>query len=292
MVFDKLRIQKPWLREFLSEFMGTFVVMMIGNSAMAHMLLKGQHDLFAVTFAWGIAVMMGMLIGASNSGGHVNPMVSIGFASIGLLPWSKVPHYVAGQLFGAFTSCFPLYLNYRDLLHHFDNGTRQILGEKGSGILWTTFPDPNVSMTTCVLDTIICTSIIMFGILAIVDKNNAAVPGYLHSFYVSLLVMTVVWTMGSNCMCAINPARDFAPRIFAVMVGYGDAFSHRGFWWIPLVMPVIGGIIGCYAYELTIGNHVPAKQKGAGSETKELDVLNEKDAKKELPKRDESTPMV
>ncbi|XP_022710134.1 aquaporin-7-like [Varroa jacobsoni] len=94
------RIEKPYVREFLSEFISTFILMVIGESAMVHLVLKGVKDVFAAVFCWGIAIMLGLLTGASNSGGHINPIVTTGFASVGRFPWTKVPHYLLGQYLG------------------------------------------------------------------------------------------------------------------------------------------------------------------------------------------------
>lgn len=255
----KFRIEQPWVREFLSEFIATFVFILMGEASMAHMVFKKEHDIFAVVFCWGIAVMLGLLTGTSNSGGHINPIVTTGLASLGKFPWKKAPHYILGQHLGSFAACALLYANNINLLDHYDGGARSALGEKATGILWTTFPDPNASLGICVLDTIICSGLLMFGILVILDKDNGGIPNYLHSFYIGLLVMALCWSLGSNCMAAINPARDFPPRVFAALVGYDDAFSHRNFWWIPMFVTHLGGSIGCYLYELTIGIHKPPK---------------------------------
>ncbi|XP_022644796.1 aquaporin-10-like isoform X3 [Varroa destructor] len=253
------RIEKPYVREFLSEFISTFILMVIGESAMVHLVLKGVKDVFAAVFCWGIAIMLGLLTGASNSGGHINPIVTTGFASVGRFPWTKVPHYLLGQYLGSFTACALVYANNRPLLNHFDGGNRTILGPNGTGILWTTFPDPNVPIGVCVLDTVICSGLLMFGILVIIDKDNGGVPNYLHSYLIGLLVIAICWGVGSNCMAGINPARDFPPRVFATLIGYEDALSYRNFWWIPMFVSHIGGTVGCYLYELTIGVHKPIK---------------------------------
>ncbi|OQR79223.1 aquaporin-10-like [Tropilaelaps mercedesae] len=255
----KCRIENSYVREFFSEFIATFIFMLIGESSMVHLVIKKEHDILAVAFCWGIAVMMGLLTGGSNSGGHINPIVTTGFASLGKFPWIKVPHYVLGQHLGSFAAASLVHFNSLSLLNNYDRGSRVLLGTNGTGILLTTYPDMHVPTGILVLDTIICSGLLNFGIMVIVDKNNCNVPNYLHSLYVGLLVMAIVWALGANCMAGINPARDFPPRVLAVMVGYKDAFSYRNFWWIPLFMTHVGGTIGCYLYQITIGNHTPIK---------------------------------
>lgn len=256
-----LIIKRDWIREFLSEFISTFVFILIGEAAFAHYIFKKEHDVFAVVFCWGIAVMLGLLTGASNSGGHINPIVTTGLASIGKFPWKKVPHYLLGQHLGSFVACAVLYGNYAEYINHYDGGNRQLLMGNATGILWTTYPDVNVSLGVCVYDTIICSGMLMFGILVILDDGNGGVPKYLHSFYIGLLVMAVCWAFGTNCMAGINPARDFPPRVFSTLIGFGsEPFSYRNFWWIPMFVPHLGGSIGCFLYELTIGIHKPEKK--------------------------------
>ncbi|EEC04798.1 aquaporin, putative, partial [Ixodes scapularis] len=152
--FKKFVTTNQAVREFLAEFFGTFILYIFGGASFAHYLFTDNKDVFAVTFCWGIGVMLGIQTGAGVSGGHVNPIVTTSFASVGKLPWRKVPHYLLGQHLGAFLAAAILYFNYIDLLDKFDGGARQIFGTNGTGILLSTYPHPDVHLSVCVFDTV------------------------------------------------------------------------------------------------------------------------------------------
>ncbi|XP_064474915.1 aquaporin-7-like [Ornithodoros turicata] len=250
-------IKSPALREFLAEFFGTFILYIFGGASFAHYIFGNQKDVLAVTFCWGMGVMLGIQTGAGVSGGHVNPVVTTSFASVGRLPWRKVPHYILGQHLGAFVASAILYFNYIDVLDHYDGGERQIFGNKGTGILLTTFPNENVHLSICIFDTIICSALLMFTIMVIIDNKNANTTAGMHAFLIGIMVIALCWAFGTNCMAAINPARDFPPRVLASMVGYGpEVFTFRHFWWIPMFIPHVGGLIGTWLYVLAIEMHI------------------------------------
>ncbi|KAH7966254.1 hypothetical protein HPB49_014804 [Dermacentor silvarum] len=242
-------------------------VSMFGGASFAHFLFTDSKDVFAVTFCWGIGVMLGIQTGAGVSGGHVNPIVTTSFASIGKLPWRKVPHYMLGQHLGAFLASAILYFNYIDLLDSVDGGERQIFGKNGTGILLTTYPNDNVHLSVCVFDTIICSALLMFTIMVILDDRNANTTKGMHAFLIGIMVVALCWAYGANCMAAVNPARDFPARVLSALVGYGaETFTFRNFWWIPMFVPHLGGLIGTWLYVLGVGMHISKPQSKDGPE--------------------------
>ncbi|KAM7285988.1 aquaporin-7 [Ixodes scapularis] len=271
--FKKFVTTNQAVREFLAEFFGTFILYIFGGASFAHYLFTDNKDVFAVTFCWGIGVMLGIQTGAGVSGGHVNPIVTTSFASVGKLPWRKVPHYLLGQHLGAFLAAAILYFNYIDLLDKFDGGARQIFGTNGTGILLSTYPHPDVHLSVCVFDTIICSGLLMFTIMVILDDRNANTTKGMHAFLIGIMVVALCWAFGSNCMAAVNPARDFPPRVLSALVGYGaETFSYRQFWWIPLFVPHLGGFIGTWLYVLFVGMHIP-KPRRDGDEKEVVNLL-------------------
>lgn len=271
----KFIIKSPALKEFLAELFGTFILYLFGGASFAHYIFAKQHDVLAITFCWGIGVMLGIQTGAGVSGGHVNPVVTTSFASIGRLPWRKVPHYILGQHLGAFLAAGILYFNYIDMLDAYDGGQRQILGPNGTGILLTTFPAEGVSLSTCIFDTVVCSALLMFTIMVILDNKNAKTTSGMHAFLIGIMVIALCWAYGTNCMAAVNPARDFPPRVLAAMVGYGpEVFTYRHFWWIPLFIPHVGGLIGTWLYVLAVEMHIaPAREEKAYAEREMANLL-------------------
>uniref|UniRef100_A0A4D5RZB6 Putative aquaporin major intrinsic protein family n=1 Tax=Ixodes scapularis TaxID=6945 RepID=A0A4D5RZB6_IXOSC len=95
----------------------------------------------------------------------------------------------------------------------------------------------------------------------------------MHAFLIGIMVVALCWAFGSNCMAAVNPARDFPPRVLSALVGYGaETFSYRQFWWIPLFVPHLGGFIGTWLYVLFVGMHIP-KPRRDGDEKEVVNLL-------------------
>ncbi|GBN10391.1 Aquaporin-10 [Araneus ventricosus] len=150
----KIRIRNQIVREFLAEFLGTFILIIFGNAAFAQAVLeerKVSDDVFAVTWAWGVAVMLGIATCANVSGGHINPAVTVAFATLGKFPWKKVGHYLLAQHLGAFVASAVLFVTYKDALDWFDPN-RTITGPTATAYIWATYPKPYVSILNCFLD--------------------------------------------------------------------------------------------------------------------------------------------
>ncbi|GBM30362.1 Aquaporin-10 [Araneus ventricosus] len=118
-ILKKFRTRSPAIREFLAEFFGTFILIIYGNAAFASTILegKGVPDVFGVTWAWGVGVILGITISGGVSGGHINPGVTVGFAAVGKFPWRKVPVYLLAQHLGGFFASAVLYFTYYDSLN-------------------------------------------------------------------------------------------------------------------------------------------------------------------------------
>jgi glycerol uptake facilitator-like aquaporin len=110
-----------------------------------------------------------------------------------------------------------------------------------------------------VIDQIVGTALLVGVIFALSDARNFAPPERLTPVLVGLLVMLIGATFGYNAGYAINPARDLAPRLFTAMAGWGGGVftAGNGWWWVPVVGPCIGGVLGGYVYDLVITNHHP-----------------------------------
>jgi len=250
------RIKNQNIREFLAELLGTCTLTGLGCAGNALVTLKGNDGLGSIVtpITWGLALTVAIYVCGGVSGGHVNPAVTIGMASVGKLRWSKVLHYIAAQYLGAFIGSVLTYVVYREALTH------KGINESTIGVFGT-YSAPGISTGTALLDQIICTAFFLLIICAICDERNMQVAKGLVPLAIGFADIGLLHiAFGYNCGTPLNPARDFSPRLLTAMAGWGsDTFSHNnyGYFWVPLIACHIGGILGCWIYRLMIENHWP-----------------------------------
>jgi len=216
---------------------------LLGDGVVAGVLLnksKAQNAGWVViTFAWAMGVMAGVLTSLAVSGGvaHLNPAVTVGLAATDLgVEWADVPTLIAGQFLGAFIGATLVWMAY--LVHWKET--------EDAGLKLAVFSTgPAIRNTAANLITeIIGTAMLLIGILAIGQNDVANAMGY---FFVALIVLSVGMSLGGPTGYAINPARDLGPRIMHFILpipGKGD--SDWGYSWIPVVGPLVGGVLGAF----------------------------------------------
>ncbi|HZO68404.1 MAG TPA: MIP/aquaporin family protein [Kribbellaceae bacterium] len=255
------------LGEMAAEFAGTMILILFGVGVVAQVVVGGglydgglgDHD--SITWAWGIGVTMGVYVAGRMSGAHINPAVTLAMAVFRGFAWRKVLPYVAAQFLGAFVAAMLVRWNY-------DKGLTKVdpdLGINSQGVFSTLpgngNPDLGVGMWGGFLDQIIGTAILLFVILAIVDLRNTSPGMNLAPLIIGLLVVGIGMAWGTLAGYAINPARDFGPRVASSLTGYGgQAFKDQygdPYFWVPIVGPLIGGLIGAFLYDLLIGRFLP-----------------------------------
>ncbi|HLQ96718.1 MAG TPA: MIP/aquaporin family protein [Pseudogracilibacillus sp.] len=255
--------------EMLSEFFGTFVLILFGDGVVglvvAGMYGSGRADeIFAaggdwmiIGWGWGLAVAFGVYVAGGVSGAHLNPAVTLGHAFKGLVEWKKVIPYWIAQTVGAFLGALVVYIEYYqsiDMLNEANGVTRASEGGLDTFSIFATFPAEAAGGTWGVplFDQILGTFLLVFLIYALIDNKNVGFGGLakISPFVVGLIVVAVGISFGTNAGYAINPARDFGPRLFAWFAGWGpNAFPGPGnYWWIPIIGPLIGGAIAPFAY--------------------------------------------
>ncbi len=247
-------------RELFAEFLGTFVLIAFGAGNVAQVLLSNQQNgvYLSINLAWGLAVTMGIYVAGGVTGAHLNPAVTLALAVRRGFSWSKVAPYWIAQISGAFAGAAVAFFVYREAFNAFDGGARMILGEKGTAGIFATYPQPFLSTFGGLIDQIVGTALLMLVISAIGDARNNTI-GNLGPIAVGFLVMVIGMSFGYNAGYAINPARDFGPRLFTAFAGWGsEVFRAGNYWfWVPIVGPLIGGPLGAWVYDLLIGNHFP-----------------------------------
>lgn len=249
-------------REALAEFFGTFILILFGSAVVAQVVLSGSANgtYLSINLGWGLAVTMAIYASAGVSGAHLNPAVTVALAVHRGFPWAKVVPYCAAQLAGAFTGAAVTFITYREAFDRFDGGTRLVTGAKATAGIFATYPQDFLSnVPGGLIDQIVGTALLMILVLAIGDPKNFAPEGRLQPILVGAAVVLIGMTFGYNAGYAINPARDLGPRLFTLVAGWGgEVFTAgNGWWWVPIVGPLVGGVLGGALYDLFITRHEP-----------------------------------
>jgi glycerol uptake facilitator protein len=246
-------------QEFTAELLGTMVLILFGCGVVAMAtifpaslttpipgeVVKGGYT--NITFAWGLAVVMGIYVSGTISGAHLNPAVTLALAATKRFPWSKVGHYLAGQLIGAFAGAALVFAVYHAQWIQFDPQL-----EKTAGV-FSTFPAVP-GFFPGFLDQVVGTALLMGLILAIGDKLNNPMGAPYAPLSVGLLVVAIGMSFGGMHGYAINPARDFGPRLFSVVAGFkNNGLTDSTVWVVPIVGPIVGALLGAWIYDFAIG---------------------------------------
>jgi glycerol uptake facilitator protein len=230
------------VQAYLSEFIGTMILILLGDGVVAAVLLrnsKAEHSgWIVITFGWGMAVAIAVYV-ALISGAHINPAVTVGLASVGAFPWAQVPGYIIAQLLGAFVGAVLVWITYYDHWKETDDPVLKL------GV-FSTIPQIRNTVPNFITE-VIGTAMLLFGVLAIVtNADGALVP-----LSVGFLVLAIGLSLGGPTGYAINPARDLGPRIaHAVLPIPGKGDSDFSYGWIPVVAPLVGGIIGAVLWSI------------------------------------------
>ena len=257
---------KGTAREAAAEFLGTFILIVFGAGVVAQVVLSGGQThggYLSINLAWGIAVTLGVYVAGTVSGGQLNPAVTLAAAVHRGFPWRKVPAYVAAQVAGAFAASAVVWLTYREAFDHFDGGARQVAGAQGTAGIFATYPQPFLSIAGGLVDQVVGTALLMLVIFALTDRENLAPENTLTPVLVGALVVVIGMTFGFNAGYAINPARDFGPRLFTAVAGWGGEVFRAGnnWWWVPIVGPCLGAVLGGWVYDLLITRHHPRGER-------------------------------
>jgi glycerol uptake facilitator protein len=264
---ERLR-SRGLMGEMASEFAGTFILILFGVGVVAQVVAAGIGDHDSIAWAWGLGVTLGVYVAGKISGGHINPAVTVALAVFRGFPWRKVAPYALAQTAGAFAAGLIVRWDYTEALAKADPGhtikTQGVFSTlPGNGSLpvheWGAFRDQ-----------IIGTAILLFLVVAITDVRNTAPAANLAPVVIGLLVVAIGMAWGSDAGYAINPARDFGPRLASFLTGYGTAFRDQYgnlYFWVPIIAPLIGGIVGVGLYDFLIGRFLPA---AGGDEVGEL----------------------
>ena len=240
-------METPFLTKCLFEFIGTLVLILMGDGVVANNCLKGTKGnnggWIVITIAWGLAVMCGVLIAGPYSGAHLSPAVTLGFAVAGAFPWVHVAGYIAAQMLGAFCGATLVYIYYKD---HYDI-TDDAVTKLGT---FCTIPAIENKWRNFFCE-VVATMLLIFVILAIGNAENTPDVGLggIGSFPTAMLIMAVGMSLGGTTGYSLNPARDLGPRIaHALLPIKGKGGSDWGYSWVPVMGPLTGAALAALAY--------------------------------------------
>jgi glycerol uptake facilitator protein len=229
---------------FGAEVIGTALLILLGNGVVAGVLLnlsKAQNaGWIVITFGWGLAVMVAVLCVGQFSGAHLNPAVTVGLAVEGTTEWGDVPEYLAGEFVGAFIGATLVWLAYLDHWRETEDPGLKLA-------CYSTAPAIRNTVSNLITE-IIGTFVLVFAVLAFFADEATAATG-LGGLLVGLLVLGIGLSLGGPTGYAINPARDLGPRIMhAILPIAGKGPSDWGYAWIPVVGPIVGGVLAALAF--------------------------------------------
>jgi len=256
--------KNSYLGELIAEFLGTMILILFGVGVVAQVVTSaegglGDHD--SIAWGWGIGVTMGVYVAARISGAHLNPAVTIALAAFKGFAWRKVLPYSLAQTAGAFVAAAIVRLVYSDLISAVDPD--HTIATQG---IFSTLPGNGsapVSIPTAFFDQVVGTAILVFVIFALVTATNNPPMANMGPFLVGLLVVGIGMAWGANAGYAINPARDFGPRLLTLITGYESAlFDQNGtlYFWLPIVAPIIGGLIGGALFKYAVEAFLPSEE--------------------------------
>ncbi|WP_067173020.1 MIP/aquaporin family protein [Microtetraspora niveoalba] len=251
--------------ELAAEFAGTLILILFGAGVVAQVVAAdlGNHD--SISWSWGLGVTFGVYTAARISGAHLNPAVTLAFAVFKGFAWRKVVPYVLAQTLGAFVAALLVRWNYDEVLTKVDPG----LTFK-TQFVFSTLPGNGslpVPLWGAFRDQVIGTAILVFLIFAVVDELNTAPGVNMSPFVIGLIVVAIGMAWGANAGYAINPARDFGPRLASFLTGYATAWRDQYgqlYFWVPIVAPLIGGVVGAWLYQALVARFLPVAEPEIG----------------------------
>jgi glycerol uptake facilitator protein len=268
--------------ELWAEFFGCFILISFGDGVVAMLWglvgsgrssagpLQSSGDWLLITWGWALAVAFAVYVTGGITGAHINPAITLGAAIRRQLPWNKVPAYWIAQVLGCFIGAALVFLVYNNAINHYDQVQHIVKGTPKSLATYSTFatfPAPYFhNLWGPLIDQIVGTFFLALFVWAITDEYNQPVESNMAPFMVGMVVMAIGISFGANAGYAINPARDFGPRMFALIAGWGKvAFpgnygNVNDYFWIPIVGPLIGAALASLLYDSGIRSILMARK--------------------------------
>jgi glycerol uptake facilitator protein len=263
----------------LAEFFGTFVLLLLGLGTCAlnvvglpgsgrQSVAFGAANWLIIICGWAFAVMLATYVAGGISGAHLNPAVTLAFAIARKFGWRNVIPYWVSQLVGAFSAAAVVYAVYGPAIDNYNAANHLARPDSPDTVsIFATFPASyfHGGYLGPLVDQLVGTAILVALIAALIDHRNQAPAGNMAPLVIGLVVAVIGCSFGTNAGYALNPARDLGPRLFTYLMGWGklafsgDYGSTTQYWWIPIVGPLIGAVLGIFLYDFFIGRVLDAR---------------------------------
>jgi glycerol uptake facilitator protein len=254
--------------ECLAEFIGTGLLILFGVGCVAALILAGAtFGQWEISLTWGFGVSIAVYVTGGISGAHLNPAVTLA-----LMVWKgferrKVIPFILAQFAGAFCAAALVYFLYSNLFTHWETTHHVIRGSidsLGTAGIFSTYPHPLLSNYQALTVELIITAILMMCILALTDDQNGAPKGFAAALLIGILIAVIGASLGPLTGFAMNPARDFGPKLFAFFAGWGEVALTGGrenpYFWVPIVGPILGAQLGAAIYVKLLAPCLPANR--------------------------------
>jgi glycerol uptake facilitator protein len=282
------RLRRSTAGELVAELVGTFVLICFGDGVVAmavaalnqsgrgSQIFAASGDWLIIAWGWGFAVAFAVYVAGGISGAHINPAVTVAFALRRGFPWRKVPGYIAAQVIGAFLGALLVYIVYKAAIDSYERAHDITRGQPDSVPTFSIFATfPAAYFHTWLgpfIDQVVGTAFLVAFVFALVDGRNQPPKANLAPLIVGFVVVAIGLSFGANAGYAINPARDFGPRMLAWIAGWGEVAmpgnygNVSGYLWIPIVGPFLGGAIGAVVYDVAIRDTLLARGEEAAED--------------------------
>ena len=245
------------LGEFLAEFVGTFVLILFGDASVAQNLFYGPGDFLDIGWSWSIGLFVAILIAGRISGAHVNPAITIALMVTDRqqFPILRGLNYICAQFLGAFFGAMAVYVLYYQAISHLGVEEERILG------VFCTYPSGGYNFLDawgCLFTEVLATFVLAYAVYSLGDPlQKLRSQREVGLFGVPLILLGISQAFGKQTGYALNPARDLSPRLWIYLMGYEEAFmvpdSEEYYFWIPVVGPIVGAVLGGVAYRISVG---------------------------------------
>ncbi len=236
--------------EFTAEFIGTMILVLLGDGVVANVCLKGTKGnaggWIVITMGWGLAVFTAVAIAGEFSGAHINPAVTIALAAAGKFAVAKVPSFLVAQFLGGAAGALLVWLFYKD---HYDLTTDE-------GTILATFAtgpaicNPARNLLCEVIGTFVLVLAVLYASCPTFTSGTEEVKvgmGCLGAIPVALVVMGIGLSLGGTTGYAINPARDLGPRLVHQLLPIKNkGTSNWAYSWVPIVGPILGALLAAF----------------------------------------------
>jgi len=283
-------VRRPSLRgEMMGELAGSFLLVFFGTGSVAVAVLTGAHQgLWQVATVWGFAIGLSIYAVGAVSGAHLNPAVTVAMAIFRghEFPGRKVLPYIGAQMAGGILASLLLLGMFGPTCARFEQEKEIVRGQAGSQLsaMWfgEYFPNPavygtdaeamaQVSVAGGFIGEMVGTALLLFFIMALTDKCNKLAPieANLHPFLIGFVVACIISIVAPLTQAGLNPMRDFGPRIVSYFAGWGAVAipGPRGCeWWVYILAPLVGGLIGAFVYETLVHPHQTGERVAASED--------------------------